>query len=197
MTTLTSQTTFTVQDPLQVLTDSVDLVLLPENAGVNAMRELHYPGDLLAPLVYQEPPDSWENFDSGPLTARPLFKAQMTLQDTQLAAWPGYLKDQPVCEIWKGSDTVSRMPAYFLRRLLEYFLNPPASGYITWWPKDRTASGYNIVIVGLRAGNATSSTGATASAASQEVIALDGVALQNGYVMGEVIFSFYIVGEAS
>jgi hypothetical protein len=192
-TTLTSQTTFTVQDPLQELTDQVDLVLLPENTGVNAMRELHYPGDVLPPIIYEEPPDSWENFDSGPLTARPLFKAQMTLEATQLTAWPGYLKDQPVSEIWKGSDTVSRMPVHFLRRLLEYFLNPPASGYITWWPKDRTATGYNIVIANVQAGNATSGSGA----ASQGVIALDNVALQSGYVMGVVTFSFYIVGESS
>ncbi|MGA8139669.1 MAG: hypothetical protein WB948_03215 [Desulfobaccales bacterium] len=200
MTMLNSQTTFTVQDPVQELIQSVDLVLLPANTGSLDMRELHYPGDLLPPIIYEEPPDSWENFDSIPLTPRPMIVAEQTLQDTVLAAWPGYQKDNPVREIWKGANDVAIMPADFYRRLMEYFMNPPdpvSQGYITWWPKDRTSQGYNIVIECVRAGSPTSSTSAANTQANQQVSVFDLVAIRQGYVLGEVIFSFFIVGEAS
>ena len=198
MTTLTSQTSFEIEAPAEVYTEIVDLVLLPENNGLNVMRELRYPADALPPLIYAEPPDSWQNFDNAPLTGRPSLASQQTIEDTVFNIWPGYLTDNPVLEIWKGSDTVARMPAYFLRRLLEYFLNPPPDGtYITWWPKDRTSQGYNIQIEGLRAGNAVGSTSGTSKAADQQDIVFDGVALSQGYVMGEVIFSFRIISEVS
>ncbi len=184
MTVLTSQTTFTVQNPATEYVETVDLVLLPENAGSNAARELRYPGDLLPPLIYLEPPDSWENFDTGPLTARPVLKSDQTLEDTLLTRWPGYGKDQAVKEVWKGSETVARMPAYFFRRLWEYFTNPPAEGFITWNPKDRLDHPYNIEIENLTVGG-------------QNVVSFDNIGLRNGYVMGEVTFSFRICGEAS
>ena len=196
MTLLTSQTTFTIEGALEVITVSADISLMPENAGGGAARELRYPGDALPPLIYEEPPDSWENFDTAPLTARPLAKGQMTISDYQLARWPGYVKDNPVREIWKGSDTDSHMPLSFLRRLWEYYANPPASGYITWNPKDRADKAYNIEIIGLRAGSAADSTSLTDRSASQEVVSLDYFMAPNGYVLGEVIFSFIIVGEA-
>jgi hypothetical protein len=183
MAELTSQTTFTIQAAPEILEESVDLILLPENAGVWAMRELHYPDDLLPPLVYQENPDRWINFDSEPLTARPAFKAEMTLKDTALASWAGYLKDQPVKEYWAGSDTTSRMPADFFRRLWEYFINSPTTSYITWWPKDRTTKGYNIVIESLQAGG-------------DNMTLLHTAALKEGFIMGEVVFTFRIIGEA-
>ena len=183
MAELTSETTFTVQAATEVYEEVADLVLLPENAGVNALRELRYPDDVLPPLIYEDHPDLTENFDSGPLTARPMLKADMALADTVLTRWSGYVKDRPVKEVWKGGGDKSRMSAYFLRRLWEYFANPPASGYITWTPKDRLDQAYNIEIESLTAGGA-------------DTIALDGLPLRQGFIMGEVIFIFRIVGEA-
>lgn len=183
MTTLTSQTTFTVQDAAPVYEETADLVLLPENVGSLALRKLTYPGDLLPPLVYESNPDKIENFDSMPLTARPQVKAEMTLGGNILAGWPGYLQDQSIKETWSGSQDRSRLSAYFLRRLWEYFANPPASGYITWTPRDRTQQAYNIVIESLTVGGANT-------------ISLDWIALRHGYVTGEVVWQFRVIGEA-
>jgi len=180
---LTSQTTFTLLAAPDFLEESVDLILLPENAGTYAQRELRYPEDLLPPLIYGENPDRWTNFDGAPLTARPALKAEMTLKDTALAQWGGYLKDNPVKEYWSGDDKTSRMPASFFRRLWEYFVNPPATGYITWWPKDRTTKGYNIVIESLQAGG-------------DYMVMFHTGAIQNDLVLGEVVMTFRIVGEA-
>jgi hypothetical protein len=197
MTVITSQTTFTIQAALETVIETADIGLTPENpGGSGAMRELRYPNDALPPLVYEENPDAWENFDTDPLTARPLAKGQMTIGDYQLLRWPGFIKDNPVREIWKGSDTISRMSLSMFRRLWEYFTNPPASGYITWSPKDRVNKTYNIEIVGLRAGNATSSTSQLDRLSTQEVVNLDYFMSQQGQVLGEIVFSFIIVGEA-
>ncbi|MDD2900828.1 MAG: hypothetical protein PHU44_00165 [Syntrophales bacterium] len=183
MAELTAQTTFTIQEPPEIYQETVDLVLLPENAGSLALRELRYPGDTLPPLIYGQNPDKWENFDTAPLTARPFLKGEMTLADYSLARWPGYLKDRPVREIWSGSDKESRMEAYFFRRLWEYFANPPVAGFITWNPKDRIDKAYNIEIESLIAGG-------------QDTVTLDYLAIREGLITGEVVFTFRIIGEA-
>jgi hypothetical protein len=185
MAELTAETDFTIAGPLESYEEVVDLFLMPENAGVNAMRELRYPDNVLPPLVYEDMPDKWENFDSEPLTARPQLKGEMTLTDTKLAQWSGYQKDRPIREIWPGDDSRSLMSAYFFRRLCEYFFNPPspAQGYITWWPKDRTTKGYKIVIENLQAGG-------------ESVATFHNALLRAGRIMGEIVFTFRIVGEA-
>lgn len=185
MTILTAETTFTIQFA-EELAEGTDLVLLPENAGINAVRELHFPADLLPPLLYDDSPDRWENFDTTPVSARPLSKAEMTLGGNKFAQWPGYIADKPVREIWRGSDDRARMTPYFLRRLLEYFIYSQDLGvgeYITWYPKDRTTQGYNIVIQDLTVGGAT--------------ISLDYYGLRGDMIMQEVVFTFYIVGLAA
>ena len=183
MAELTAQTTFSIQEPPEFYQETADLVLLPENAGSLALRELRYPGDLLPPLIYGQNPDKWENFDTAPLSARPLLKGEMPLADCSLARWPGYLKDRPIRETWSGADKVSHMEAYFFRRLWEYFANPPASGYITWTPKDRIDKAYNIESESLAAGG-------------QDTVTLEYLAIREGFIMGEVVFTFRIIGEA-
>jgi hypothetical protein len=184
MTTLSSQTDFNIDDPVEDLVTSLDLELLPENAGAKVMRELHYPGDVLAPLIYSNNPEWLENFDTGPLTARPLFKAEMTLKDVSLARWSGYVKDRPVVEHWVGDDTSSIMSLDMLRRLWEYFANPPATGHITWWPKDRTTKGYNIEIESLTVGGT-------------DTIKLNLYATQGDFVLEEVVLTFRIISEVA
>ena len=181
MADLEAETTFTITDPPAEYLETVDLILLPENAGSQAARELRYPGDILPPLIYLEPPDQCENFDTGPLTARPALKGTMTLEDTSLARWPGYVKDWPIKEIWSGDNKTSRMTAYFFRRLWEYFANPPASGYITWTPKDRIDQAYNIEIESLTVGG-------------QDTVSFNTIALSQGYVLGVVTLTFRIIG---
>ncbi len=182
MAELTSQTTFTVGDPVDVIEESVELLLLPENVGTGALRELRYPGDVLPPLIYPDDPDEWENFDAAPLTARPSLKGELTIQDAALARWPGYQKDRPVREIWKGADRLARMTLYHVRRFLEYFLNPPASGYITWAPKDLCAQVYYIEIENFTVGG-------------QEVVNFNTSAYKlAAAATKEIVFTFRIVG---
>ncbi len=184
MAELTAQTTFTIQAALSTYEDVENLVLLPENAGTDALRELRYPGDVFPPIIYDDFPDRTENFDSGPLTAKPQVKAEMGLEDTLLSVWRGYTKDLPVKEAWAGDNTKSRMRAYFFRRLWEYFTNPPADDYITWAPKDRSATVYKVVIEDLSVGG-------------QNTVSLDHLGLRGGYVLGEVILTLRIIGEVA
>jgi hypothetical protein len=161
----------------------VELYLFPENSGNGAMRELHFPGDLLPPFIYEEPPDRWENFDSAPMTANPQVRMSPTLAGAQLVQWKGYLPDQSIKEYWKGTDTTSRMTAYMLRRFYEYFKYQEEGNYITWWPKDRTEQGYKILIEGISVGG-------------QDIRMFDLLALKADLIMQEVVFQFRIVEEA-
>uniref|UniRef100_A0A7C3YXD0 Uncharacterized protein n=1 Tax=Desulfobacca acetoxidans TaxID=60893 RepID=A0A7C3YXD0_9BACT len=183
MAELTAETTFTILAAPEVFEEEEDLILYPENSGSDARRELRYPGDVLPPLVYENTPDRWENFDSVPWTNRPQVKSELTLSSAQVVQWPGYLPDRSVKEVWRGTDTRSRGTAYFLRRLYEYFANPPSEGYITWWPKDRTEQGYKIVIESVQVGG-------------QDVVTFDFLALRGDLVPFEVTLQFRIVGEA-
>jgi len=182
MAELTSQTTFEVQEPIETFEETADLILLPENTGTEASRELHYPSDIFPPIIYESFPDKYENFDTIPLTARPLYQTEMTIEDSLTSKWPGYLKDRPVKETWSGRDKVSRMSAYFFRRLWEYFINPPTTGYIEWYPKDRTTKGYYVVIEGLQVGGS-------------DTVIFDYYAMHSGYIPAEVVLTMRIMGE--
>jgi hypothetical protein len=183
MTELTAQTTFNIIAAPEVFMEFEDLYLHPENAGSGALRELRYPGDVLPPFVCETNPDRWDNFDSVPWTPRPLVSAQKTLSSAQVVRWPGYLPDNPVREIWRGQDTVSRMTAYMLRRLYEYYMNPPLSGYITWHPKDRTETAYLVQIEGLTVGG-------------QDAVTFDFLALRHELIPLEVVLKLRIIREA-
>jgi hypothetical protein len=182
MTTLTSQTTFTILAAAEVFEESQDLYLFPENSGVDALRELHYPGDKYPPIIYDSIPDKWENFDSAPMTDRPQVKADMTLSSVQVVHWKGYTPDKPIREYWLGSDTTSRVPAYFLRRIYEYFIDPPENDYITWWPKDRTEQGYKIKIESVSIGG-------------QDIITFMSRAILFDILPWEMVFQFRIIEE--
>ena len=182
MADLTASTTFEIQAATEEFLETTDLLLLAENTGGDEVRQLHYPGNLLAVIIYDDFPDKLENFDTAPLAARPSLKAELTIGGTQMARWPGYVADKPVKEIWSGDATKSRMKLAFLRRLLEYYLNPPDSGYITWKPKDRTTTSYYIEIESLTVGGA-------------DTVQLDYCAARLGLVTGEVALTFRIVSE--
>ena len=180
MTEISAQTTFTILDT-QSYSETAELVLFPENDGLNVLRELRYPGNVLLPLIYNQNPDKYDNFDSYPMTSRPLVQSDQTIGGNSLVRWQGYLGDNPVVERWTGDETKSKMFLYFLRRLWEYFGNPPAGAYIEWYPKDRTTAGYYIEIENLTAGGTQ--------------LTLDYLAARGQFVMGEVAFTFRIIGE--
>jgi hypothetical protein len=183
MATLTSSTVFTVEAAAEEYVETADIHIFPENAGSDAVREMHYPGDLYAVIQYDSNPDKWENFDSAPMTARTQMKSELTLSSVQMVSWRGYMQDRSIREIWSGSDSRSRMTAYFLRRLWEYFSDPPESGYIVWYPKDMTEQGYNIKLESVSVGGT-------------DVITFMNGALQAGVIPWEVVVQFRIVSEA-
>lgn len=180
MAVLTSSSTFTV-GATTVAEEAVDLILMPENSGVDAFRELHYPNNVLAPLVYQKNPDKWINFDSTELVERPVLKYTKTLEAGVLTRWSPYIQDQVIKEFWRGSGSTLSMPAYFFRRLWEFYANPPDEDYILWYPKDRTTAAYQIEIESLSVGG-------------EEVVNMDYAALSNGYILDEVVFTFRLIG---
>jgi hypothetical protein len=182
MTTVSASTTFTIV-AATAYPEQIDLVLLPENAGGNVRRELHYPDDVFPPLVYPQNPDSWTGFDTEPIKA-PTLVSEKTLGGNKLARWGGYIGDNAVIETWKGDAKTLSMTADFLRRLLEFYLNPPLIGYVTWYPKDRTNTPYNIEIESLTVNGATA-------------VNLDYLATRGGYVVGDVALAFRIVGEVA
>jgi hypothetical protein len=184
MTTLYAETTFAVIAALEYFEESEDLYLYPENAGLLAVRELRYPGDVLAPFQYESNPDYWENFDSVPMTNRAQVKTEMTISSSQVVQWKGYYPDRSVREIWKGMDTKSRMFAFMMRRFYEYFAYPPPAGFITWHPKDRTEQAYLIQIESIEVGG-------------QDLITFDWVALYQGDMLtADIVFKFRIIDEA-
>jgi hypothetical protein len=182
MGTLVNQTNFTILSTAPY-SETAELVLLPENDGTLALRELHYPNDALPRIIYEQNPDTWENFDTFPLTGKPLVQVDQTLTGNVISRWQGYVADLPVIERWVGNDTQSHMYLYFLRRLWEYFSNPPSVGYISWYPKDRTETGYYVEMENLTVGGSA--------------LSLDYIPLRNNLVMGEVQLTLRIISEVS
>jgi len=183
MTILTSQTTFTINAGAVSLDESAEIYLFPENTGSLALRELHYPADKYAPITYEQNPYKWENFDSAPMTNMPQVKSEMTLESVQVVHWKGYMPDKPVKEYWAGSDTTSSVYAYFMRRLWEYFVDPPVGDYIVWYPKDRTEQGYLVKLEALTIGGT-------------DVISFLDTAIRNSMMVWEMILQLRIIGEA-
>jgi len=184
MAILQSSTVFTILSA-EYYEEQADLILLPQTDGSEAMRELHYPGDAFPPIIYPDMPDKWENFDTIPLTNPPMTKAEMTISGNKYARWPGYGGDRPVKEFWKGSESRSRVWLEFFRRLAEYWFNQPdPPNYITWWPKDRTSSGYYVLIEDLSVGGTS-------------VLSFDYLPVYYGLLTGEMILTMRIIGEVT
>jgi hypothetical protein len=182
MTQLTSQTTFAIGAAAEVFEEAEELYLYPENAGIEAMREMRYPGDKYPPIIYESNPNKWENFDSSPMTDRPQVKAEMTIGSVQVVHWKGYVPDKPIKEYWMGSENKSSVSAYFMRRLYEFFVDPPDNDYITWWPKDRTEQGYKIKLEGVSIGG-------------QDIITFMDRALRYDIMPWELVVQFRIIEE--
>lgn len=181
MTTISASTTFTIVTAT-AYPERVEVDILPENAGTNVLRELHYPGTTFPPLVYLKNPDHWTGFDTAPIK-NPVLVSEKTLGGNKLARWKGYVGDNAVVETWRGDSKLLSMTTDFLRRLLEFYLNPPADGYIVWYPKDRTTQGYNIEIESITVNGS-------------QAVNLDYLATKAGYVLGDVALTFRIIGEA-
>lgn len=180
MAVITSQTVVTIDDALAVVT-SLDFTLQPENSGLNARRELHYPSDTLPPLIYDNNPDQWTNFDTTPMVKRPTVGVQQTIQGNRLTGWQGYARDASVIETWKGSDSESPMRLSFFRQLYAYFETPPTANFIQWKPKDRTANVYNIMIESLSVGGTE--------------VRFDYVPARQGFLTQDVTLRFRIISQ--
>lgn len=158
-----------------------DITLLPASSGTLALRKLTYPDDTFAPLIYCKNPDKWTNFDTAPMVKRPSIAALRTLEANKLVGWQGFERDALVTETWRGSDQEASLPLDCLRQLYQYYENPPINGFIHWHPRDRTNKVYQIVISSLTVDGAE--------------ISFDFIAAHHDLMVGDVTFSFYILGE--
>jgi hypothetical protein len=135
----------------------------------------------LATITYTHNPTTTINFDISPVDKRPVAIGLPTITDNRITAWPGYAKDASVTEVWAGGGARASMDLGFFRQLVNYYQNPPASGFIIWEPKDRTTARYNIIIESLTAGGSE--------------LEYDYLATRNLYVLGEVRLQFKILSE--
>lgn len=180
MATISGSTILTIADAAGVeVTDS--FVIQPQITGNLQCRCLVYPNTSLADIKYTHNPTTTVNFDVSPVDKRPVAVGLPTITDNRITAWPGYSKDASITEIWSGGGSTASMDLGFFRQLVNYYQNPPASGFIVWQPKDRTTVTYNIIIESLTAGG--------------QEIAYDYLATLNLYMLGEVQLQFKILSE--
>jgi hypothetical protein len=180
MATISGSTVLTIADAAGVeVTDS--FVIQPQITGNLQCRCLVYPNSSLADIKYTHNPTTTVNFDVSPVDKRPVAIGLPTITDNRITAWPGYAKDASIQEIWAGGGSQASMDLGFFRQLVNYYQNPPASGFIVWQPKDRTTVTYNIIIQSLTAGGAD--------------IEYDYLATLNLYMLGEVRLTFKILSE--
>ncbi len=110
-------------------------------------RQLVYPTALFAPITYAENPTHTMNFDREPIT-RPRISVNPTQTSNINLIWDPVTQDVVIREIWSSDKGLSTYTDLF-RRIYEYFTNPPdpqVEGYIKWYPKDRTNTGYYVVL---------------------------------------------------
>jgi hypothetical protein len=180
MATISGSTILTIADAAGVEVTS-SFVIQPQITGNLQCRCLVYPNASLADIKYTHNPTTTMNFDISPVDKRPRVTTLPTITDNRVTTWPGYAKDAPITEIWAGSGSQASMDLGFFRQLVNYYQNPPSSGFIVWQPKDRTTVTYNIVIGSLTAGGSE--------------IAYDYIASLNLYMLGEVRLTFRILSE--
>lgn len=182
MAIIETSTTISVGNKGAVVTEA-DIRLLPASSGTLALRKLVYPNNELAPLIYCKNPDEWTNFDTEPLVKRPSVAAMRTLAGNRLTGWKGFSKDALVTETWRGGENEASLSLDCVRQLYAYYENPPDNAFIEWHPRDRTNKVYHILIDRVTVDG--------------EQMKFDFLASHHGYVLGDVNFSFYIIGEVS
>lgn len=132
---------------------------------VGACRRLVFPSGtspLLAPIVYSFGPNGTclnpgrtLNFDKVPLQ-HPDTSVVKTIGGSKVIRFDGKDEDVVVTEVWEANRGVS-MPTFFFRLLLEYLLNAPKfelgqTNFITWEPRDRTDTAYQVELLSLSNG---------------------------------------------
>lgn len=178
MATISGSTVLTIGDAAGVEIEST-FTVQPQVTGNLQCRCLVYPTATFAPIVYTHNPTKTVNFDTSPVDKRPKVNGLATIMDNRFTVWPGYAKDASITEIWEGTQL--SMDLGFFRQLVNYYQNPPSSGFIVWQPKDRTEVTYNILIESLTAGGSD--------------ITYDYIATLNLYMLGDVTLKFRIISE--
>jgi hypothetical protein len=180
MPTITGSTILTIADAGGVETIST-FTIQPQIIGSLECRCLVYPNTAFAPIKYSHNPTKTVNFDTSPVDKKPTAIGLPTITDNRITSWPGYAKDGSITEIWEGSDKIASMDLGFFRQLVNYYQNPPASGFIVWEPKDRTTATYNILIESLTSGGSE--------------LTYDYLSTLALYMLGAVVLKFKIISE--
>lgn len=139
------------------ITTTITLVDAGSSGDGKALRVLTHPDSGIADLPYAENPDRTLNIDNDLLlgaTARVV----RTETSSKVLRWNDLPVDTVITELWIGTDQNASMLTAFFRQLYEYYLNPPAYSptaqtYITWAPRDRSGSVYNVDLFDFFAGS--------------------------------------------
>ena len=180
MATITGSTILTIADAAGVPIEDTFTVQAQVTGNLQC-RCLVYPTTTFADILYTHNPTKTVNFDTAPVDRRPKVSPLQTIKDNRFTVWPGYAKDTSVTETWAGSDSQAAMDLGFFRQLVNYYQNPPTTGFIVWQPKDRTTVTYNILIESLTAGGSE--------------ITYDYIASLNLFMLGEVTLRFRVISE--
>ncbi len=175
MTTLTSQTTFTVGEST-VETASINLSILPAiGAGTGKGRLIH---PTLGTYDYEKCPDEWQNVD-GDVIIPPVWSSSKTLEGASNTLFAGHIRDVIVEERW--TDEVSA-PLTMVRMLTSFWQNPPdpALDFVRWYPNYINALGFKVILMSLELNGAG--------------INFDWFS-RNGYVHGALVLRMRIVGR--
>jgi len=151
-----AKTYFIQQGTPVVAAAAVSFLGIGSQGTPEALRILTHPNPSLAPLTYWGNPDRDINIDNDVLVT-PIVRTVETEDDTKVIRFERLTRDVVVEEIWLGNDRRAAMPSFFLRQLIEYWLNPPAltgnpGEFITWEPRDRNSRTWQVEFVGLTVG---------------------------------------------
>ncbi len=144
MSTLTSQTTFTVGDA-STETTSTSITILPALGASTGKGRLIHP--TLGIYDYERCPDEWSNIDGDAVIA-PIWASSKTLNGASNTLMMGNIRDVVVEERWIGDISASLT---MVRTLASFWQNPPdpAVDYIEWYPNYVNALGYKVIITAL------------------------------------------------
>jgi hypothetical protein len=165
---LSAEETYVVGEASELIYEEVTVPIVTAPAYPGGLGRLVHP--LLGTLDYEIAPDEWVNLDADILYG-PVFAHTRTLRGNQSTRWQGYIGDVECTERWNGRVS---MRAGQFRMLLDFWKNPPTSGYLIWSPNYVTANSYEVDLVAVTSGG-------------QAGVGLDYLILQNdGFVKGPV-----------
>ena len=152
--TLTSSSTFNVQDSALESAEVAGTVQAPVGFGTGGKGRLVHP--TLGTYDYPIAPTDTVNVD-GDVCFPPSWVTAPTLAGGAVTLWEGNMRDAQVIERWAEGDVGCSVA--HLRALWALFANPPdpedlveADRFVVWTPSYANANSYKVALVAVRSG---------------------------------------------